>query len=500
MASTHGKRRRLVAGLLVSMSAVSTGCGRNESSWRMGPGQPVAIAPAASIFPATTTPAAMPTVTAEPLATTGLTSSTLAPISESPLAKGPLAIRPVYEATPSAAAAKPQASSDATVTLASPQVKTVVPAAAAVASMVPTASQSSLMLPTQSAASRLPASDVDVATNHLRQGFDLGQRGAFFSARTEFIQTLRTVAQSYDAASVTKIHTQALDAGLVTLDEMEELTPKPRKTSNSLDVPMIVRNHQTSRAARIEPRELSGPELRRQYVDYAAGQFALAVGNEPVAAEALYGLAKVYATLSSQDSRLNVAADSKSMACYRATLLANPSHAVAANDLAVLLAQSGRYHEARELLSVSLTTQQHPAVLHNLAIVSQHLGDSQTAETAERSVQLAAGTSTPPSEQSLNLFQQMVVTDPASFAATSKPTELVASASVAPGSTAAGTVRPATAAASQPAGKSEGLWSKTRAAAQSVAKSIVPPRSDDIPPPSAVIRTAERPTSHRWQQ
>ncbi len=183
MASTRGKRRRLVAGLLVSMSAVSTGCGRNDSSWRMGPGQPVAIAPAASIFPATTTPAAMPTVTAEPLATTGLPSSTLAPISESPVAKGPLAIRPVYEATPSAVAAKPQSLGEPSVTLAAVQAKTVVPAAAAVASMVPSVSQSSLMLPTQSAASRLPASDVDVATNHLRQGFDLGQRGAFFSAR-----------------------------------------------------------------------------------------------------------------------------------------------------------------------------------------------------------------------------------------------------------------------------------------------------------------------------
>ena len=44
----------------------------------------------------------------------------------------------------------------------------------------------------------------------VQRGYNLAQRGAFFAARTEFIQVLRRVAQAKDAASGTNEHSRAL--------------------------------------------------------------------------------------------------------------------------------------------------------------------------------------------------------------------------------------------------------------------------------------------------
>src|SRR5262249_12101401 len=60
----------------------------------------------------------------------------------------------------------------------------------------------------------------------VQRGYDLAQRGAFFAARTEFVQVLRRVAQAKDAASGTEEHARALAAGLRALDEANDFIPQ----------------------------------------------------------------------------------------------------------------------------------------------------------------------------------------------------------------------------------------------------------------------------------
>ena len=59
----------------------------------------------------------------------------------------------------------------------------------------------------------------------VQRGYNLAQRGAFYAARTEFIQVLRRVAQAKDATSGTDEHSRELAAGLRAMDEADDFVP-----------------------------------------------------------------------------------------------------------------------------------------------------------------------------------------------------------------------------------------------------------------------------------
>ncbi|HEX3868802.1 MAG TPA: hypothetical protein VHV77_00055 [Pirellulales bacterium] len=460
--------RLLGAGLIVSVTMIP-GCGGSDTSWRPGPSQPIAIAP----------PATLPTLAASPITPPILPAAESRPPEP---VKAPMAIRPVYESNTTAP----------TALRAQPQIDNLPNVAAVAASSVGQLAQpASAMVAVgevpPGSASRLSPMAASHASNHIRQGFDLGQRGAFFTARAEFVQALRTVAQAHDADEMTKVHVHALNSGLVAIEEIEDLAPRSKPSSTGLEVPVIARSHRTPRSGRIEPQGLTSDELRDKYVDHAAGQFAMAVGPEPVAAEALYGLAKIYATLGSQEGKLSVGADAKSMAFYRATLLAAPQHAIAANDLAVLLAKSGRYTEARELLTVSLQTNSHPAVWHNLAIVMKQMGDNDGAALAERSMQLAGGGTTPAAEQTAQVMQSIAFTNSMVYPAQTgnRPIPSSSMPSAAPSSMA--TTKP-------------GRFLQQAAAIFKAPSAVFAAKSETPSEPASNVRMVERPKANSWQQ
>jgi hypothetical protein len=67
---------------------------------------------------------------------------------------------------------------------------------------------------------------------------------------------------------------------------------------------------------------------------------------------------------------------------YRASLRANGANFCAANELGVLLAQSGRLEEARGLLLHSVRVSPQRVTWHNLAAVHARLGETRLAEQA----------------------------------------------------------------------------------------------------------------------
>ncbi len=52
---------------------------------------------------------------------------------------------------------------------------------------------------------------------HVRHGFELAGKGAYFAARAEFVAALRLLAQGLDAEHQTKVHSQALSAALTAM-------------------------------------------------------------------------------------------------------------------------------------------------------------------------------------------------------------------------------------------------------------------------------------------
>jgi tetratricopeptide (TPR) repeat protein len=401
----------LGAGVIVSASLLASGCGRSDSGRQGGETwEAIAVSP----------PAVLPAIEGQSMLTAEAANG--GACGELPPAASPsMAIRPLYEPHPSpvVAAAPVSSRTSRTAAAAATENGEAVESVAAddvhaftVAHPPAAVENREGVAPVTGRVSGLTAAR---AMSQVRQGYDLAQRGAHFSARAELVQSLRTIAQGFDTDNATDVHSKALEAGLLALEELEDFTPRSRKASSGLDVLVIVRSHRTQCINERMARSMNRDQARDRYIDYAVGQLVLAVGTEQIASDSLYGLAKIYSFLKTQNTRHNLGAEAKSDAFYQATLLVKPNHALAANDLGVLRANAGRYEEARELLSVSLASGAQPAVWHNLSVVLAQLGDVQGAERARQSVKAASESAVAQDPQVAQWMQSIAWTDPTNF-------------------------------------------------------------------------------------
>lgn len=229
---------------------------------------------------------------------------------------------------------------------------------------------------------------------HTRRAFELASRKAYFSARAEFITALRLVAQGLDNEYQTDRHSRALAAGLTALDEAGDFLPRGGQLEANLDMATIASGHRTpvlrENAGRVSPMVAMGV-----YFTFAQEQLSLAAGNEVAASMALYGLARLHSVLGDESTAVP-AAKPKAMALCQAAILAAPANYLASNELGVLLAQGGRYDEARLAIEHSLTiNSMSPTAWHNLGVVYEHLGESGRAQRARALAQQGGSTKTP---------------------------------------------------------------------------------------------------------
>ena len=109
------------------------------------------------------------------------------------------------------------------------------------------------------------------------------------------------------------------------------------------------------------------------------------------------------------------------MAFHQATLTAAPRHPLAANDLAVLLAQAGRWSEAARWFSYSLSIQSNAAAWNNLAVVQAKLEQLPAAQQSERASLAASRGSRAAVDPALAPWLAVQWLNPSSFANTSAP-------------------------------------------------------------------------------
>src|SRR4051812_6652490 len=102
--------------------------------------------------------------------------------------------------------------------------------------------------PVSAGALLVPATSNGLAKQLLpatQRGYHLAQRGAFFAARTEFIQVLRRVAQAKDTSVGTDEHSRQLAAGLRAMDEADDFVPQGAQLEAELDVRKVASAHRT---------------------------------------------------------------------------------------------------------------------------------------------------------------------------------------------------------------------------------------------------------------
>ena len=223
-----------------------------------------------------------------------------------------------------------------------------------------------------------------------RHGMSLAGRGAYYSARSEFIQALRMIAQALDQESPGAEHGQKLAAGLRALDEAKDFVPPGSQLEADLDLASVVAAHQTPVLKQADLTQLSTIAALQDYYSYAQEQLAAAGGHEPAASLALFGLGKIHLLLAGQTTATSRLEQPKAMVFHRAALSVDPANFRAANELGVLLAKCGQLEAAKQVLLQSALASPQPEAWHNLAVVHERLGETAQAQQARREWQMLA--------------------------------------------------------------------------------------------------------------
>ena len=269
------------------------------------------------------------------------------------------------------------------------------PATGQVDSVAPEQTRVRVDVPAQSATpaqqATTPAPAMQAVADRVNQmcgrALAAAQRAAFYTARSELVESLGLIAQARDLQRGTGEHTAALASGLTAMKEAADFSPTAGKPATVIDVRQIAATHKTP-ILREMTAAMSPISAQQQYYNFAQQQLAIAVGGEPAASQPLYLLGKLQTALQGQESR-SLAAP-QAMVFYQASLAANSKNYLAANELGVLLAQFGQLQDARRVLLHSVTTRPHAEGWHNLAVVHERLGEAELARLATHEYQLAS--------------------------------------------------------------------------------------------------------------
>jgi len=222
----------------------------------------------------------------------------------------------------------------------------------------------------------------------VRKAYGLAQHGAVYAAQTEFIQVLRRIAQSKDAAEGVDEHSRALAVGLRALDEADDFVPQGTQLEGELNVEVVASAHRTpvlgSRHANARPDEAIA-----LYHQYAREQLARAVAGERAGSMALYGLGKVQNRLA-YESDGELRHERKALVMFQAALEASPANHLAANEIGVLFARGGQPVEASAMFRRAIDITPTTTSYHNLAVAERSLGQVEQAAANERFAQYLA--------------------------------------------------------------------------------------------------------------
>jgi hypothetical protein len=219
------------------------------------------------------------------------------------------------------------------------------------------------------------------ANLRVRGGFERAARGAHYSARSEFIAALQTIAQARDNERGTRHCSRSLEQGLLALSESKDFLGR-NPVNGEAPVAQILLRHQSKLIDEAAAADMPAHLAAEKYCSFAQEQLAAAVFGEPTGSMALFGLAKVSQVSANAEPSRATERRMHADYLYRAALLAEKNNFCAANELAVLLVETGHLEEARSLLVQSVSVVPNAVTWRNLAAVHDRLGEVQLAQQA----------------------------------------------------------------------------------------------------------------------
>ena len=230
------------------------------------------------------------------------------------------------------------------------------------------------------------------------RALQLAMRGAIYSARTEFSGALRLTAAGLDGGHGDE-HLRALQTGVLALAEAEDFVARDAQFGTVPNPAAVVRGHRSGVLDESAASGKTADEAHADYLAFARRQLAQAVGSTPCGSVALHGLGKVTAAIAAQQRDAVADGRAKAEVFYLSALDVDANNYPAANDLAVLLAENGRFEQARGVIQAGLRVSPQPAMWNNLASIHARLGEHQLAaaarwEASALAARLGTGSST----------------------------------------------------------------------------------------------------------
>ena len=219
----------------------------------------------------------------------------------------------------------------------------------------------------------------ELAKTKIQQAYAMAGRGALYVARQELIEVLRMISQAKDAQQGTPARTRSLAAGIRALREAEDFAPHGTQLEAELDISVLCASHRTPIAKQAGTTDLLPSLMMDRYFRYAQLQLAISVAGEPAGSMALHALGKLNSQLGRAEPTKNRLAGRHAIAYQQAALLAHNQNHLAAHELGVLLAGSGHYAEAEQLLKHVAARESNAVVYRNLARVQEKMGQADVA-------------------------------------------------------------------------------------------------------------------------
>lgn len=219
----------------------------------------------------------------------------------------------------------------------------------------------------------------ELAKKKIQQAYAMASRGSLYVARQELIEVLRMISRAKDAQQGKPERAVALAAGLRALREAEDFAPRGTQLEAELDIGVLCASHRTPVAKQADSMNLLPGTMMDRYLRYAQLQLAMSVTGEPAGSMALHALGKLNSQLGRIEPTKHRIADRHAIAFQQASLLAHNQNHLAAHELAVLLATSGHFVEAEQLLQQVAAREPNAVVYRNLARVREKLGQPELA-------------------------------------------------------------------------------------------------------------------------
>jgi hypothetical protein len=205
--------------------------------------------------------------------------------------------------------------------------------------------------------------------------FDLAQRGAIYTANSEFRGVLGLCALELDSREGGTRRREALRQGFTALDQSDDLeVGQPRRAENGTSGD----GNGIAPAGPYASPSVDPIQAVQARYQFAQQQLSFACQGMPGASLAFYGLGR---TMVDPGSR-TVNGVAKAAVLQQTALVVAPQNVLAANELGVLLAEHGQLGEAERIFQQCIATNATPETWRNLAAVYMREGKADASRSA----------------------------------------------------------------------------------------------------------------------